>query len=299
MRFGRVTLPRIPFFKNSIQGVLYDSAWEQQYGEFVIEFPSPTVTIDLEYDPPVTVVRKLGYALVTISTIGLLLTFQPLVSSELQYRLSGIFNNSEKIQEEAQELAKTRDEALEKAKAEQNAREKEYAKTLATQFGITDTKYSIYIPRIDARSAILENVDPADESAYDAALMQGVAHAYGSSTPYKEGGTYLFAHSTNAPWNIAKYNAVFYLLRELEPENKDEIYVFYNDKVYKYRVEQKHTVEATDISWITQASYGPKRLILQTCWPPGTTWKRIILVATPDPTIAETPNTAEPVVSNL
>lgn len=281
MRFGRVTLPRPAFFRNSLTGTLYDSSWDQQYGEFVIEYPSATVTIDLGYDPPVRAVRTFGYALVTLSIIGLLFTFQPLVTSELHYRTRGVFSNSAKVQAEAEQLAKARDAALERAKAEQDARDKEYAKTLASQFGITDTKYSIYIPRIDARSAVIENVDPANEVAYDAALMQGVAHASGSSAPDREGGTYFFAHSTNAPWNIAKYNAVFYLLRELDPVNKDEVYVFYNDKVYKYMVTEKYTVDATDISWLTQANTGPKRLILQTCWPPGTTWKRIILVAEP------------------
>ena len=294
MRFGRVTLPRVPLLKNSIQGVLYDSAWDQQYGEFVIEFPSPTVTIDLEYNPPAIAVRRFGYALVTLSVIGLLMTFQPLVASELQYRLSGVFNNSDKVQADAEQVAKARDAALERAKAEQDARDREYAKTLAAQFGVTDTKYSIYIPRIDAKSAIISDVNPADEAAYDQALMQGVAHAQGSSTPDTDGGTYLFAHSTNAPWNIAKYNAVFYLLRELEPTNQDEVYIFYNDKVYKYQVTEKHTVEATDISWITQAPVGPKRLILQTCWPPGTTWKRIILVANPVPL-----DTSNPVQASL
>lgn len=279
MRFGRVTLPRLPFLKNTVTGVLYDSSWGQDYGEFIIQSPSPTISIELEFDPPARAVRTFGWALTTLSIVGLLFTFQPLVTSELHYRLG--FNDSAKVQAEAEQLAQVRDEALVRAQAEQDAREKEYAKTLATEFGVTDTKYSIYIPRIDARSTIVPNIDPADELAYDEALLRGVVHAQGSSSPDQEGGTYLFAHSTNAPWNIAKYNAVFYLLRELDPVNKDEVFVFYNDKVYKYQVSEKYTVDATDISWLTQAKAGPKRLILQTCWPPGTSWKRIILIAEP------------------
>jgi len=43
-----------------------------------------------------------------------------------------------------------------------------------------------------------------------------------------KGTIFLFAHSTDAPWNIIRYNAVFYLLRELDAG--DGIIVFFLGK---------------------------------------------------------------------
>jgi sortase A len=111
-------------------------------------------------------------------------------------------------------------------------------------------------------------------------LQRGVAHALGTVFPGMSGNIYLFAHSTDNFWNVGRYNAIFYLLKNLVPG--DEIVIFYQDKRYDYRVVETRVVEASDVSYITKSQEGQQEtLILQTCWPPGTTWKRFLVIATP------------------
>ena len=139
-----------------------------------------------------------------------------------------------------------------------------------------DSSFSIYIPAIDAKSKIIANVDPGLEEEYNQTLSQGVAHAKGTFFPGQGKSIYLFAHSTNSAINVAVYNAVFYLVRKLEPG--DEITVFFADKKYVYAVKEKLVAEADDTSWLVRG-FGEETLILQTCYPPGTTWKRLLVVA--------------------
>src|SRR3972149_1574681 len=75
---------------------------------------------------------------------------------------------------------------------------------------------------------------------------------------------------------FARYNAVFYLLRKLEAG--DKIIVFFADKKYEYQVTQKLTTPAKDVSWFSYDD-GEETLVLQTCDPPGTTFRRLIVVA--------------------
>ena len=106
-----------------------------------------------------------------------------------------------------------------------------------------------------------------------------MAHAAGSALPDEDGTIYIFGHSTDADINVARYNAVFYLLRKLEPG--DLIQVYFQGQEYRYQVIAKKTVDPTDIADITSVT-GQRRLVLQTCWPPGTTWKRLLIIAEPE-----------------
>ena len=140
------------------------------------------------------------------------------------------------------------------------------------------TEFGIVIPKIFANVAITENVNPEDNKVYQQVLKQagGVAHAAGSAVPGEPGTIYIFGHSTDATINVERYNAVFYLLRKLEAG--DEIIVYYQNKPYRYIVSEKKIVNPTDISDIVNIE-NEERLVLQTCWPPGTTWKRLLIVA--------------------
>lgn len=135
--------------------------------------------------------------------------------------------------------------------------------------------FSVYIPKIHARSNVVANVDPFDEDSYLPALKKGVAHAKGSYYPGSGFTTYLFSHSTDSPFNLTRYNAIFYELRNLE--KGDDIIAFYKNKKYIYKVSAKHVVPADDISWLTPKN--EDQIILQTCDPPGTTWRRLLVVA--------------------
>lgn len=142
-----------------------------------------------------------------------------------------------------------------------------------------DTVFSIVIPKIDANSRIIENVDASSPKAYLPALKKGVAQAAGSATPNEKGTTYLFAHSTDNFWDVGQYNAVFYLLKNLELG--DSVVLFYQNKRYDYKVTDKKIVDPTEVGYIVNSKKTDTQVILQTCWPPGTTWKRLLVIAKP------------------
>jgi len=143
---------------------------------------------------------------------------------------------------------------------------------------VPDTGFSIFVPKIGASAKVLPNIDAGNEEIYYQAIKEGVAHAASSGLPGSGKTIYLFAHSTNSQWNIVRYNAVFFLLNELEAE--DEIIVVYNQKNYSYTVSDKKIVSGSDAFYLTDYQEG-ETLILQTCWPPGTTLKRLLVFAKP------------------
>lgn len=137
------------------------------------------------------------------------------------------------------------------------------------------TEFKIVVPKINLESEIVNNVDTNLEDEYKNKLQFGVAHAKGSYLPPEIGGpVYLFAHSTDTVLNIARFNAKFYSVRELE--NGDEINVFFNGKKYVYKVKDKFIINPKEVDVVKNAETD---LILQTCWPPGTDWQRLIIYA--------------------
>src|SRR3989338_10698255 len=143
-----------------------------------------------------------------------------------------------------------------------------------------NTDFGILIPKIGANETVIANVNPAIEEEFQLALKKGVAHAKGTVFPGMNGTIYLFAHSADNFWEVGRYNAVFYLIKELK-EN-DEVVLFFEGKRFNYRVVESKIVEASDVSYLVNSQKtGEELLILQTCWPPGTTWKRLMVFAKP------------------
>ncbi len=141
-----------------------------------------------------------------------------------------------------------------------------------------DPEFSIVIPKIAANSPVVKNVSAAVYDEYIEALKKGVAHAAGTAFPGDGGHIYLFAHSTDTFFNVGTYNAVFYLLYKLEPG--DDVYLFYKGKKHIYRVLDKRVVDPTEVHYLTRSATA-EFLTLQTCWPPGTTLKRMLVFAAP------------------
>lgn len=139
-----------------------------------------------------------------------------------------------------------------------------------------DPEFSLVIPKIGANAKVVKNVNAASEQEYLDALKDGIAHARGTGFPGEGGHIFLFAHSTDYIWNIGSYNAVFYLLYKLEIG--DEINMFYEGQRYAYEVKEKVIIEPTDVEYLTRRT-DYELLTLQTCWPPGTTLKRLIIGA--------------------
>ena len=137
------------------------------------------------------------------------------------------------------------------------------------------TDFGIVIEKINANAKVVD-ADSANEKQYTDALKIGVVHAKGTNYPGEAGNIYLFSHSTDAPWNIIRYNAVFYLLRELQ--SGDKVLMFYQGRRYDYEIFDKRIVSADETLFLTN-KYDKSILTLQTCDPPGTLWKRLIVRA--------------------
>jgi len=143
-----------------------------------------------------------------------------------------------------------------------------------------NSKFWIQIPKIQARADIVANVSAADSKEYLKVLEQDViAQASGTALPGAGNGksTYLFAHSSQQGLSMVRNNAVFYLLGELN--NGDVIFVNYQGKIYTYQVYRQAVVSASEVQYLSYSEPDKEVLILQTCWPLGTDWKRLLVFA--------------------
>ena len=143
-----------------------------------------------------------------------------------------------------------------------------------------NTDLGIVIEKIDVNSPIVAEVNSSNYKEYIAALSKGVAHAKGTAFPGETDQTnnnvFLFAHSAINPIQAKRYNSVFYLLRKLEVG--DRVVTFYKGKRFDYIVFDKRVVEATDVRYLTDISKDPI-LTMQTCDPPGSSLRRLIVTA--------------------
>lgn len=146
----------------------------------------------------------------------------------------------------------------------------------AAKWEVPDINYSVYVKKIGAISVVIPEVDASNFNEYSLALKKGVAEAAGLSHPGKTGTTYLFAHSVGSRADYARYNAVFYLLHRVE--EGDGVEVFYQRKLFKYTVLRKEILGARDVRYLIPQKE-KELLVLSTCYPPGTSWKRLVVVA--------------------
>lgn len=237
-------------------GVIYDGG-AKSHGEVQVQ---ASLATRLFYG----LVQGIGAGIIGFVVISLLFTFGPLVKEETMYSLglktkvseNGFGNLVSGVSAESE--AKVRAEAA--------------------SLGL-DSYFSVYIPKIDAKERIIANVDTANKADYEDALLKGVGHARGTYFPGQGRNIFLFAHSTDSSVNFARYNAVFYLLPKLE--TGDKIIIYFADKKYQYQVTDKITTSAKDTKWVLNPPVDGETLILQTCYPPGTTWQRMLILAKP------------------
>jgi LPXTG-site transpeptidase (sortase) family protein len=140
-----------------------------------------------------------------------------------------------------------------------------------------DQTYTIYIPSIGVSAPVVAGVDPFSRHAYLEALKQGIAQAKGTALPGEPGTQYLFAHSSDAPWRMTRENTAFYRLGRVKAS--DLITVTYQGNQYQYRVTGMKTVWPKDVNYLKDLR--TNQLILQTCTPIGTDWKRLLVFAEP------------------
>lgn len=209
--------------------------------------------------------RFVGYFFILSAIGGGLLTLAPVIFAEVGFRF---------------DEASGRQFAVEEDVAKKTPPVAAPNKFLPPLVGISpiNREFSIVIPKIKANASILANIDPSNQTEYTKALKQGViAHARGTTLPGVNGNSFLFAHSSVNFWEAGQINPVFYLLRELEAG--DEIDVFYNNKRYLYLVTDKKIVEPNEVAYLNDQTSDYPKLTLQTCWPPGTALKRLLVIA--------------------
>ncbi|MGA2967939.1 MAG: sortase [Candidatus Levyibacteriota bacterium] len=223
------------------------------------------------------ILRTIGNFLVLFAIFGILATFGPALYYEIAYKvieLRGVHYA----------IAANPKSQIQNFNNQSSGGTASFADVLAgpqEQILVPkDTDFSILIPKIGASAKVFPNVDPSNQDAFLPILMQGVAHAAGTVFPGMNGNVYLFAHSTDNFWDVGRYNAVFYLLKDLT--KGDEVVIFYQNMRYNYIVTGSKIVNPSDVSYLVNSQNQDKQqLILQTCWPPGTTFQRLLIFASP------------------
>ncbi len=133
--------------------------------------------------------------------------------------------------------------------------------------------FFLYIPKLEVKAPIFSNISGVDKDAYLKVLENGVAHYAGTNLPGEAGRVFIFGHSSyyrNRPGN---YKTIFAKLNNLI--QNDEIIIYYQQNKYSYRVTSKNIVNPDDTNVLLPTEN--KTLTLQTCWPPGTTDKRLVV----------------------
>jgi len=199
------------------------------------------------------IVFYLANLLIVFSAVYFIYLYQPLFSSVFNYHFHGL-ENTRKINEETDKEA----EEIKK----------------------TSRAFQVIIPKIAAKSEVIRNVSPYNPDIYMPILDENkIAHSKISDLPGegKNKMIYLFAHSTQQNLVAVRNNSIFYLLNELE--FNDLIYINYDGNFYKYRVYLKNVVSAKETKYLEFRDPNRETLILQTCWPLGTNWKRLLVFA--------------------
>lgn len=180
-----------------------------------------------------------GLGIISLSIIIFLLTFYPVLLSEFKYDLKSL------------------------------------QKTGISETKPVDENFGIVIPKINADSKVISDVDPYNSKEYQVALTKGVAQAKGTAFPGQVGNVFIFSHSSVNFYEAIRFNSVFYLLDKLE--KGDDIYLYYQKQKFHYKVTEKKIVEASEVQYMNRESKN-KIVTLMTCWPPGTTFKRLIII---------------------
>lgn len=140
------------------------------------------------------------------------------------------------------------------------------------QQGRTDiavTHYKLSVPKL--------NQFDLDVSTIDTDLSHHLVQYGGTAVPPSKGTAVIFGHSTLPQlFKQGDYDTVFAYAHTLEVG--DEIKIKVDNLDFTYKIYNITITSPLDTSFFTQ-NYDDNYLILVTCTPPGTTWKRLILRA--------------------
>ncbi len=132
------------------------------------------------------------------------------------------------------------------------------------------------IPSLGILAPIVYAREP-DETSFQAALLNGVAHYPGTADPGQFGNCYIFGHSSDFIWSKGHYKTVFALLPHIKIG--DEITISDSQgQPYIYIVQSTAIALPTELKYLQQDD-SKKVLTLQTSWPVGTALERYVVIA--------------------
>ena len=130
-------------------------------------------------------------------------------------------------------------------------------------------EFSLTIPKLKIKDALVK-VDTL--KFYD-----NLAHFPGTALPGEVGNSFITGHSVLPQFNDpTNYKEIFTDLSKLEIG--DTVFAKIEGKTYQYVVQYKKVVDPSDTSVLAPVARGAKTLTLMTCVPPGTSFKRLIVV---------------------
>lgn len=139
----------------------------------------------------------------------------------------------------------------------------------------TDIPAQIDIPKLNISVPLVWTKDTSD---FDKDLAKGVVHYPGTAMPGEVGTAYISGHSSNYSWAKGSYNKIFETLDGLKQYDSFSITVtdMNNKKVtFHYVVTDKSVFKADDQAQF--ASRNKSVVALSTCWPIGTSSKRLVV----------------------
>ncbi|MEX2053331.1 MAG: sortase [Candidatus Paceibacterota bacterium] len=137
----------------------------------------------------------------------------------------------------------------------------------------------IVIESLGVRAPIVFNVGDDTKAIYDN-LENGAVHYSNTSKPGEGGVSVVLGHSSAYPWYKGAYGSVFALLGKLQPG--DIFYVAYADGsrfVYSMKQAIVFSPFANDERLQEIEKSDKDTVVLLSCWPVGTNYKRIAVQA--------------------
>ncbi len=136
--------------------------------------------------------------------------------------------------------------------------------------GQRSAEFSLTIPKL--------KIDNAQVKVDDLKFDNNLALFPGTALPGEVGNSFITGHSVLPEFaNPKNYRAIFTNLSDLEIG--DDIKVDMGNKTYNYTVQYSKIVDPKDTSVIAPISANGRNLTLMTCVPPGTSIKRLVIIA--------------------
>lgn len=135
----------------------------------------------------------------------------------------------------------------------------------------------LIVDRLGIRAPIVFNL-PNDETVIFNSLTDGVVNYPNTVKPGEAGLSLILGHSSALPWYKGQYGSIFALLGQLKDD--DLVYVRYRDgRTFTYKIYDSVVFSplSNDDSYLKLE--GDSNLVLLSCWPVGTSYKRIAIKA--------------------